>query len=146
MKKAILAALAILAFGAGAVALFGRGGETSAPVDRLAMGVALYAENCASCHGANLEGQANWRTRNADGTLRAPPHDHTGHTWHHADAHLFTYTKLGGQEAMANLPNFVSGMPGFGDTLTDDEIRSILDYIKSTWPDDIREAQAQMSQ
>ena len=41
-----------------------------------------YQEYCASCHGVNLEGQANWRSRNQDGTLPAPPHDETGHTWH----------------------------------------------------------------
>ena len=39
-----------------------------------------YQEYCASCHGANLEGQANWPSRNEDGTLLAPTHDETGHT------------------------------------------------------------------
>ena len=43
-------------------------------------GAQLYAENCASCHGANLEGQADWRSPGPDGRLPAPPHDETGHT------------------------------------------------------------------
>ena len=48
-----------------------------------------YQEYCASCHGVNLEGQANWRSRNQDGTLPAPPHDETGHTWHRVEnSHL----------------------------------------------------------
>jgi cytochrome c len=34
-------------------------------------GQSLYADNCASCHGANLEGQPNWRSLNADGVLPA---------------------------------------------------------------------------
>jgi mono/diheme cytochrome c family protein len=52
-------------------------------------GQSLYADSCASCHGANLEGQPNWQSPNADGVLPAPPHDRTGHTWHHDDELLF---------------------------------------------------------
>jgi mono/diheme cytochrome c family protein len=36
-------------------------------------------------------------------------------------------------------------MPGFGPVLDASEIEAILDYIKSTWPDRIRETQAQRS-
>ena len=49
----------------------------------------LYAENCASCHGAKLEGQPDWRSPGPDGVMPAPPHDRTGHTWHHGDGMLF---------------------------------------------------------
>lgn len=55
----------------------------------------LYAAHCAACHGANLEGQANWRTRLANGRLPAPPHDASGHTWHHSDQVLLDITKKG---------------------------------------------------
>ena len=107
-------------------------------------GAALYAENCASCHGASLEGQPNWRVRGSDGRLPAPPHDETGHTWHHDDALLFNYTKFGGHELMAQRGmEFDSGMPGFADSLTDQEIGDILAYIRSTWPEDIRKMQAE---
>ena len=61
----------------------------------LAMGKSVYADHCASCHGANLEGQVNWRERLPTGRLPAPPHDRTGHTWHHPDAQLFDITKRG---------------------------------------------------
>lgn len=107
-------------------------------------GQALYAEFCASCHGANLEGQANWRSVGDDGVLPAPPHDQTGHTWHHGDALLFEYTKLGGQMAMEarGISDFTSGMPGFGDSLSDQQVWDILAFIKSTWPERIREMQA----
>ena len=109
----------------------------------LVVGKALYAETCAACHGANLEGQENWRSPGADGRLPAPPHDETGHTWHHADQVLFDYTKLGGREVMAAQGmEFDSGMPGFGDQLSDQEIWNILGYIKSTWPEEIRDMQA----
>ena len=37
-------------------------------------GQALYKEHCASCHGAKLEGQPNWRQPGSDGILpRAAP-------------------------------------------------------------------------
>jgi hypothetical protein len=45
--------------------------------------------------GANLEGQPNWKERQANGRLPAPPHDASGHTWHHPDAQLFGITKQG---------------------------------------------------
>ena len=118
--------------------------ETPLATTDIVRGEALYAENCASCHGANLEGQPNWRVRGPDGRLPAPPHDETGHTWHHDDALLFDYTKFGGRELMVQRGmEFDSGMPGFADSLTDQEIRDILGYIRSTWPEDIREMQAE---
>ena len=110
----------------------------------LAAGQTLYAENCASCHGANLEGQQDWRSPGPDGVLPAPPHDASGHTWHHGNLQNFTYTRLGGQGALAEMgiTDFKSGMPAFGDVLSDDEIWDILAYIRSTWPEEIRDAQA----
>jgi len=110
----------------------------------LARGQALYVEQCASCHGAELQGQPNWQRQNDDGTMPAPPHDETGHTWHHDNQLLFTYTKLGGQGALAErgITNFKSGMPGFADVISDDEIWDILAYIRSTWPERVQEMQA----
>ena len=109
----------------------------------LANGQSLYAEHCASCHGANLEGQPDWRTADENGVLPAPPHDETGHTWHHDNQLLFEYTRLGGEEALAarGVTGFASGMPGFGDALSDDGIWDILAYIRSTWPDRVQEVQ-----
>ncbi len=114
----------------------------------LAQGAALYGEHCASCHGENLEGEPDWRKMGADGLYPAPPHDETGHTWHHGDRLLFDYTKLGGAEvlAMLGIADFESGMPGFGHVLSDDDIRAVLTYIKSTWPEDIRRHQERLTQ
>lgn len=102
-----------------------------------------YAAHCASCHGKNLEGASNWRTPGDDGVLPAPPHDETGHTWHHDNQLLFTYTRLGGRELLKQrgVTNFKSGMPGFKDSLTDDDIWDVLAFIRSTWPEEIRAAQ-----
>ena len=115
--------------------------------DDLERGAALYAEHCASCHGENLEGAPNWRRMGADGLYPAPPHDATGHTWHHGDRMLFDYTKLGGEGLFAarGITNFESGMPGFAEILADDLIRDVLAFIKSTWPEPLREHQEDMT-
>ena len=100
------------------------------------LGQELYAVECAACHGERLEGQADWRVRGEDGLLPAPPHDASGHTWHHDDETLFTLTKYGLAGLMENPPP--SGMPAYDGVLTDDEIIAVLSYIKSTWPADVR--------
>ena len=97
----------------------------------VALGEQVYAQNCASCHGAKLEGQANWRQRGLNGYMPAPPHDETGHTWHHPDSYLFTMTKYG-IEKMIGKP-YPNNMPAYEDKLTDEEILAVLSYIKSTW-------------
>jgi mono/diheme cytochrome c family protein len=99
-------------------------------------GRALYVEHCASCHGADLEGQPDWRSPDENGLYPAP--------WHHDDAMLIDYITRGGQAVLDEIGvTFTSGMPGFGSVLSDDEIVAILDYIKSTWPEPAREMQAQ---
>lgn len=103
------------------------------------IGKRVYKENCASCHGVNLEGQvADWKSPGPDGKLPAPPHDETGHTWHHADQLLFNITKLGLAKS-AGLENYDSAMPIYEDVLTDKEIIAVLSYIKSTWPQKLQE-------
>ena len=108
----------------------------------VARGEVLYQQHCASCHGANLEGQPNWRERDADGMLPAPPHDMTGHTWHHSDALLFDVTKWGSTAVVGS--DYMSNMPGFAEILSDSDIWAILSYIKSTWPPDIQEIQSDL--
>lgn len=98
----------------------------------IAAGERLYQANCAACHGANGQGQPNWRERRADGKLPAPPMNGDGHTWHHPDGQLFAMVKHG-IEALAP-EGYKSDMQGFGDRLSDAEIRQILAYVKSTWP------------
>jgi mono/diheme cytochrome c family protein len=106
-------------------------------------GAEIYAKHCASCHGANLQGQANWRQRNPDGTMPAPPHDASGHTWHHPDSLLFDYTKKGGQALAPK--DFKSAMPSYGGVLADSDIWSVLAYVKSRWPAKIRARQMRLN-
>lgn len=129
--------------------------ETPAPGDdpradpgdavRVARGAGLYAQQCASCHGANLEGQPEWRRRLPNGRLPAPPHDETGHTWHHPDRLLFTITRNGLVPPHAP-KGYVSDMPAFAGQLSDDEIWAALAFIKSRWrSQELLDARAQMT-
>lgn len=102
-------------------------------------GRALYVSHCASCHGQRLEGQPNWRIRREDGRLPAPPHDESGHTWHHPDATLFDITRNGMVPGRTAPEGYASDMPAYAGILTDEEIIAVLAYIKSTWA---RETQA----
>ena len=106
------------------------------------LGQVLYEEYCAACHGRQLEGDPNWQVRSSDGYLPAPPHDATGHTWHHPTEQLFQITKLGTEAVVGG--GYVSNMAGFSDVLSDKEIYAVLAYIKSTWPDRIIERHAQL--
>ncbi len=96
----------------------------------------IYRVACAQCHGVNLEGQPNWQQRGADGLMPAPPHDATGHTWHHPDQALFEMTKYGMQRFAGR--DYRTAMPAYQKTLTDDEIIAVMSYIKSRWPASVR--------
>ena len=102
--------------------LVGVGRATLVPGNKtvVAAGAKIYAKACASCHGDNLQGQANWQVRNAEGKLPAPPHDETGHTWHHPDQQIFEITKLGVQFIAGD--DYATDMPPFGDVYSDDDI------------------------
>ena len=112
--------------------------------ETLAEGRAIYEAHCAACHhGAELEGQPDWRSPHPSGRLPAPPHDASGHTWHHPDDVLFRIVKEGTAAIVGG--GYESDMPGFGDVLSDTEIRAVLKYIKSTWPERERTYQENVS-
>ena len=113
------------------------------PVDA-SLGKDVYTEHCASCHGENLEGQENWKSPGPDGLLPAPPHDETGHTWHHSEKLLFNLTKFGLAE-VAGLKDHKTNMPVYKDVLSDADIIAVLSYIKSRWPKDLQDRHTEMS-
>jgi S-disulfanyl-L-cysteine oxidoreductase SoxD len=140
-----IAGLAIVAV-LGAAAFFYSGWNERAFIDPsnrdlVVRGKAIYANRCASCHGANLEGQPEWRKRRPNGRLPAPPHDATGHTWHHPDAVLVDIIKNGLVPGRTAPDNYESDMPPYGALLSDADIVAVLAYIKSTWPAEALEAQ-----
>ncbi|NCF69372.1 MAG: c-type cytochrome [Chloroflexi bacterium] len=113
--------------------------------EEVALGERVYAENCASCHGVDLEGEAQWKIQNEDDSFRSPPHSAEGHTWHHADSFLIESIEKGGARFEGLNIGGTSAMPAFSGILTDKEIGAVLVYIKSTWPEDIRALQWQQT-
>ena len=90
---------------------------------QVAVGAVVYRDHCATCHGANLEGQPEWKSRTADGRLPAPPHDETGHTWHHSDETLFGLIKVGLQPPVAPA-GYKTDMPAFGTVFDRPSVRN----------------------
>lgn len=124
---------------AAAVILVACGGVDTPSQDPVATGAELYQENCASCHRADLSGDPNWKTPNDDGSYPPPPHDSSGHTWHHSDRVLIEIIRDG-----SGFPQ--SRMPAFGDRLTEEEIGAILEFFKESWGPQERAFQQQMTE
>ena len=102
---------------------------------KLELGKALYYTHCASCHGENLQGQPKWKTSlDEDGHNYAPPLNGTGHTWHHSEEQLYNIIRYG---LTFYNENYKGKMKG-NDQLSDEDVWSILEYIKSIWPESIQ--------
>lgn len=147
-KYAIAVAAGVLLIGAAALLYFGdeRADQPQAFISpsgaqRVAQGKGIYDVHCAACHGAKLEGQPAWRQRLPNGRLPAPPHDQTGHTWHHPDAVLIDIVKNGLVPGKTAPEGYESDMPAYGKVLSEDEIIAVLAYIKSNWPAEVLELQ-----
>jgi mono/diheme cytochrome c family protein len=125
-----------------------RESETSIPsatqtavAELLPIGATVYSEQCASCHGENGEGEQDWPEVRADGALRAPPHDSSGHTWQHTDEQLIEITMNGGAP-----PDPASEMPAFADSLSEEEIVAVVEHIRTMWTAGQREYQRELTQ
>ena len=108
-------------------------------------GKPIYANYCAACHGINMQGQPNWRQRMPNGRLPAPPHDKTGHTWHHPDDLLVDMVKNGLVPGRTAPLGYQSDMPAYGAILSDEEIVAVIAYIKSSWPPKVLAAQKEVT-
>lgn len=118
-----------------------------APTDQatIMLGERVYQSNCATCHGNEGEGEPNWQSPREDGSYPAPPHDSSGHTWHHSDEVLLDIIRRGGQAAYGR-EGFRSRMPAWADELSDEEIWAVLAYIKTLWGPEERGFQAGVSE
>jgi len=117
----------------------------SGNVKQVERGKKIYMRFCSLCHGRNLEGQPEWHKPKPDGKMPAPPHDETGHTWHHADIVLFNITKYGLIPPHAP-EGYQSDMPAWKDTLKDEDIWAVLAFIKSRWPKEHLEFQQKVNE
>jgi mono/diheme cytochrome c family protein len=107
--------------------------------EQLQHGHDLFLTHCASCHGQRAEGAANWQQRDASGAFPPPPLNGTGHAWHHPQRVLEDTIKngtvrLGGK------------MPAWKEKLSDQQIRTILLWLQSQWPDELYAAWYRMNQ
>ena len=97
-------------------------------------GDALFHDLCAACHGKQGVGedpahlQGGWRE---DGSRIAPALNGTAHSWHHEPQLLYDYIKSG-----SVAPD--SPMPSFGEDLDDTQIKAVIKYFQSLWPEKIR--------
>ncbi|MDL0429497.1 cytochrome c [Marinobacter sp. TBZ242] len=125
-----------------APALVMAGGEPSngdgVPTE-MAEGRQIYEQYCASCHGWQGEGAADWNKPDEKGEMPPPPHDETGHTWRHSDAMLFRMIAEGWRHPFNETDQLT--MPAFKDNLTDEDIRSVIEYLKTFWAGDQRRYQ-----
>jgi mono/diheme cytochrome c family protein len=149
LRGFVIAFVAIVALGLVVLNTMRRSDTISTRADpanqqQIALGQQVYATQCASCHGAKLEGQPNWKEELPSGGRPAPPHDASGHTWHHPDTLLFDIISRGAK-AFAQPPQQYN-MPAFSGILSDSEIWAVIAYLKSTWPPDIQAAQEQVNQ
>ena len=100
--------------------------------DRAAVtrGNQLFQQHCAVCHGANAEGTADWRTRNAEGQYPPPPLNGSAHAWHHSIIQLARSIKQGSIDLGGS-------MPPFGHLLNDVQVLQLIAYFQSKWPEDV---------
>lgn len=139
--RLLILAVLVVAVGTASVAAneWGRG----RPSGEVTKGRALYASSCASCHGARGEGAPDWKKSDENGVLPPPPHDSSGHTWHHPDGLLLRIIRDGcAAYATADVP---CNMPAFGGRLSDDEIRAIVEFMRGWWSADKRAFQESVS-
>lgn len=147
-KDIAIGAACVAAAGAAALYFFGKpeaGFIDPSDTALVAQGKNIYATHCAACHGAHLEGQPEWRKRLPNGRLPAPPHDGSGHTWHHPDAVLVDIVKNSLVPGRTAPDGYQSDMPAYAQVLSDADIAAVLAYIKSSWPPEALAMQKELS-
>jgi len=127
-----LACIAGLGLAVGPLAFAGEMAQSEA------LGRDLYALHCASCHGANLEGQPNGCGACHRGGSRRRRTTRPGTPG--IIRMLFRIVKEGTAAVVGQ--GYESEMPAFAGILSDQQIRDVLAFIKSTWSERERAFQA----
>jgi len=87
-------------------------------------GGVLFLANCAACHGARAEGNVG------------PPLNAAGHAHHHSDTELVQAITQG-----IKRPGAPTEMPAWGQELSPQQVRQLVEFIKLTWTDEQRQSQ-----
>lgn len=99
-------------------------------------GAVLFKTHCSRCHGSEAAGQDPAQPSGGwdDNMNRlAPALNGTGHAWHHSPELTYEYIEKGSIDK-------TSPMPAFGDILKHNDIKAIIAYINSLWPDKIMDS------
>lgn len=110
---------------------------------QVALGHSLYDQHCAFCHGPELAGKTGWEGDHPRGNRPAVPLDGAGAIARLGDRDLFDIVKFGGQPFSP--PDYRNTMPGFEGSLADADIWAILAFVKSRWPEAVRERQRELA-
>ena len=98
--------------------------------DNVSRGAAIFAQQCADCHGKGGQGSFTWQQRGADGNFPPPPLNGTAHAWHHPLRALGSQIKFGA-------PGGSGSMPGFAQTLSDQDVIDVIAWFQEKWSDEI---------
>lgn len=90
----------------------------------------VYKNNCMSCHGANAEGNVDWRKTDAEGKYPAPPLNGTGHAWHHSN-------KVNANTIWNGTKHIGGNMPAWKDKLSEEEVIDVIAWFQSKWSDEV---------
>lgn len=85
-------------------------------------GQAVFAQNCAACHGAGGAGNGPA----AEGLPIKPADLTMPHIWHHSDSQMFDWLTHGIKDPKGN-----PAMPGFGDALSVTDRWALIDYVRA---------------
>lgn len=110
---------------------------------QVALGHSLYDQHCAFCHGQDLAGKPGWDGEYPSGGRPALPLDGSGAIDRLGDRDLFDVTKFGGQPFSP--PSYRNDMPGFEGRLSDADLWAIVAFVKSRWPEAVRERQRDLA-
>lgn len=137
--------LAVTALGLAGLAATAHAADPAPPDPaQVKIGRTTYLQSCASCHGANGEGVPNWQQPNELGEMPPPPHGPAGHTWKHADGMLYRIIREGWRDPFNKTQRLT--MPAFKQTLSPQQTREVIVYLKTLWTPDQRRFQWEESQ
>ena len=121
MRRGVAVLFGFIAlFGAIAVGV-GMVVQTPAPPPNAPLGERIYYRYCADCHG--VDGRGSWRAT----LFMIRPGDLTdaARMRRDSDEYLLQLIKNGGA------PLGKPGMPGFGFHLTDEQIKAVIEYVRT---------------
>ena len=97
---------------------------------QVTQGKALYATQCAECHGVNAQSIPNWQQKTPEGKYPPPPLNGSAHAWHHSFQLLRRTINEGGLALGGQ-------MPAFKDKLNEEQTNAVIASFQSYWSDEI---------